>query len=147
MVGVVKRLETLLPDLGMLPSRPLISILPSNREKRRAHGGGEHDDHEQNHHVPRESSRLGVHDPHRGLGTDLGAFDVEHVDVVSRRVDSKHRRQRQRGRGGERDGHGPEDEGVADLTVEPDVSAKRGWRGGMEGDGKGDALVEWEEKG
>lgn len=88
MVSVPKRLETLVADLVVR--------------------GGVHQHHDQEHEMTSDAPGLRVVDLQSNLLSDLSAFDVEKVDIVSGSMD-----------------HSPESHRVGDLTVEPDVLVGR----------------------
>jgi len=67
-------------------------------------GGRVHEEHDQEHEVTSDGSRLGVVDLKCDLLANLGSLDIDEVDIMSSGVH-----------------HGPESHGVGDLTMEPDV--------------------------
>lgn len=67
-----------------------------------------HEDHDQEHDVTGEATRLPIVDIKSISRTDLSALDVDKVDIVGRGVD-----------------HCEERHGISDLTVEPDVFVGR----------------------
>jgi hypothetical protein len=56
--------------------KPLKALQPNLRMR-----GGVDDEHEEEHDVAGEAAGLGVHDCPGGFFADLGALDVDHVDV------------------------------------------------------------------
>lgn len=67
-------------------------------------GGAVHEQHDEQHEVARDATRLGVVDLEGELFPDLSALNIDEIDIVSRGVD-----------------HRPECHRVGDLSVEPDV--------------------------
>lgn len=61
-----------------------------------------HQEHDQEHDVTGEATRLRVHDGPRRFLAHLRTLNVEHVDIVCRHVDN-----------------GPEERAVGDLTMKP----------------------------
>lgn len=71
-------------------------------------GRGVHQDHDQQHEVTSNSTRLGVVDLEGGLLSDLGTLDIDEIDIVGSGVN-----------------HSPESHRVGNLSVEPDVFVGR----------------------
>jgi len=84
MMGVPKRLKALVANLLA--------------------GRGVHEQHDEEHEMTRDATRLGVVDLEGDLLANLSTLNIDKVDIVSSGVD-----------------HGPECHGVGDLSVEPDV--------------------------
>jgi len=71
-------------------------------------GSGVHEDHDEEHEVTGETTRLGVVDLLSKLLTNLSTLDVDEVDIMRSRVN-----------------HSPEEHLVSDLTMEPDILVGR----------------------
>jgi hypothetical protein len=111
MVSVPEGLETLPPDLVM---------------RRRVHK-----EHKDQHDMPRECSRLGIHDSPRRFLADLSAFDINHVDICREIYVSPEIERCVRPRKSDRTvtrgvDNGPEESAVGNLAVEPDVLVEEG---------------------
>lgn len=81
-VSIPEGLERLLTDLGM--------------------SSGEHEQHTEEHEVTSDTTNFRIMDLQRRHRSNLGSFDIEHVDVVTKCVNNR-----------------PEEERVRDLSMEP----------------------------
>ena len=71
-------------------------------------GGGVHQQHAKEHDMPGDPADLGVVDLHGGFGSELGALDVEEVDIMRADVDD-----------------GEDEDRVGHLAMEPDIFIQR----------------------